>query len=102
MAEEQGPVPSRRGVRTLKDLFKSLDKDEDERKEAEKVEEAELGFKPDKEEKASKVLFDKDEAVSDSDGEGSELGGELKADLMNDICGALKEFSNHYGGHTSY
>ena len=78
IVEEIGPAKTKRGIRTMKDLFKALDKDEDGRKEAEKIEEAELGFKPDKREKsAGKVLFDKD-AESESDGDDSDLGGEMK------------------------
>ena len=47
---------------------------EDSRKQGEKIEEEELGFNPEKEEKAAKVLFDNKE-VEDSGDASSDLGG---------------------------
>ena len=75
---------------------------EDQRKVGEKIEEEELGFNPEKEEKASKVLFDNKEVDPDSDAASSDLGGQAKNELLEDICGALDDFSNQYSGNTSY
>ena len=36
------------------------------------------------------------------DPDDAELGGVLKAELMEDICGTLSAFAKQYGGHTAY
>lgn len=48
--KDVAPKPTREGsgVRTLKDLFKQLDKEEGRRVAMQKIEEEELGFKPDR------------------------------------------------------
>lgn len=105
MKELQPRHESRGGVRNLKDLFKMLDLDEHRRIEEEKVEEQELGFKPDKDEDdAGKALFEKGDIIDDEsdDADDAELSGALKSELLSDICGTLNQFSKQYGGNTYY
>ena len=61
-----------------------------------KIEEEELGFKPDNDEVLQdfEPNFDNsDSGADDSDADDGELGGKEKKDLFSDILGAINAFS---------
>ena len=63
------------GIRNIKDLFGSIQHDEDQREEALKIEEEELGFTPDKEPEKMEKNIDQNSFESDPDsGSDGEMG----------------------------
>ena len=69
------------GIRRMKDLFGSLQREEEQREEMLKVEEEELGFVPDKDEPKQNEFepdFDNSDSGQDSDASDGELGGKDK------------------------
>jgi hypothetical protein len=65
-----------------------------------KIEEEELGFKPDQDDDRNEFQpdFEGSDNSTDSDADDGELGGKARLDLFSDIIQAIKNFSHQYDG----